>query len=314
MSSSRFIHRPIRSVCLLSLALSSFALLGASACKPVDEPDDDGSDQPAMPIDSDEAADVLAQQICAQVFACECPNSLDYVDEPECVASETADIAARIDAVLAAGGSWDPECAGQLAKAMSDWECAGSTTAAQQTSFSPLTCPVLKGVLAVNSNCNRSSLGDDCQAGLLCLSGICVEAPPLPLTVGQECGWDDLPCESGSYCDWDTTNFDIRICQAIPEAGDACSEGQYLCGPAANDLVCEAGTCTPTPGEGESCMEYNMCAPGLYCDGGQDFTCQPRQELGEGCGADAVCPVDASCVANICEADPAVICNAPTLF
>jgi hypothetical protein len=201
-----------------------------------------------------------------------------------------------------------------MAKTMSDWECLGPNMAARESSFSPVSCPVLKGVLGVGGNCYRTSLGDDCQAGLLCLSGTCVEAPPLPAQIGQPCGYDDLPCESGSYCDWSMPDYNIRICQPLQQAGDACTDEQYLCGPASNDLICEAGICTLTPGEGESCQEWNLCAPGLYCDGGQDFTCQPRQELGEGCGGDAVCPVDASCITNICEADPAVICNATSLF
>ncbi len=36
---------------------------------------------------------------------------------------------------------------------------------------------------------------------------------------------------------------------------------------------------------------------------------QERFELGDSCGADAVCPVDASCVSSVCIADPAAVCN-----
>lgn len=304
------IRRPTRSMCLLSLALLSF---GASACKPIDGTPDDDDDQPATPIEADDAAEVLAQQICEQLFTCECPNTTEYGSPGDCVANETAEIAAQIDAVLDAGGTWDPECAGQMAKAMSDWECLGPTMAARETSYSPLTCPAIKGARGVGNDCTRSPLGDDCQAGLICLNGTCVEQPQLPVPDGQSCNYGDLPCESGSYCGWDP-EYSIQICQAVPKAGDACSENEYLCGPAGADLVCELGTCTPTPGEGESCEEWLMCAPGFYCDGGKNFTCQPRQELGEGCGGDSVCPVDSSCVASLCEADPAVVCNATSLF
>lgn len=302
-----FIRRPIRSICLLSLAL-----LGASACKPVDDVPDD-SDQPATPIESDDADNVLAQQICAQVFACECPNTVEYADESECVASQTAAIASLIDGVLAAGGSWDPECAGQMAKSLSDWECLGPNMAARESSFSPLTCPILKGVAGINDDCWRTPLGDDCQAGLLCLSGTCVETPTLPVPIGQPCDYNNLPCASGGYCDWDQ-NYETRICRLSPKVGDACSDEQSFCGPSSNDLICELGTCRPAPGEGESCETWLLCAPGLYCDGGKNFTCQPRQELGEGCGADPVCPVDASCISSICEADPAAVCSATGLF
>jgi hypothetical protein len=126
VSTSNFI-RCVRSMCLVS-----FALLGASGCKPAGGPDDDDGDQPAMPIDADEAADVLAQQICEQVFTCACPNALsDYADEAECVATQTTAIAQRINEELAGGGTWDAECAGQMAKAMSDWECLGPDMAAR---------------------------------------------------------------------------------------------------------------------------------------------------------------------------------------
>jgi hypothetical protein len=291
--------------------LLSLVLLAATACKPTDGPDD--TDSPATPIEADDAADVLAQQICAQLFACECLNALDYADEAQCVATETAEISASIDSTLAAGGSWDPVCAGDMAEAMSDWECLGPNMAARESSFSPILCPILKGTAGLGNECDRSPLGDDCEVGLLCLDHTCVEEPSLPVPVGGQCYYDELPCASGSYCDWDE-NYNYRICHALPEAGDACSQDTYLCGPQANDLVCEAGICTPNPGEGESCELNLLCAPGLYCDGGKDFTCQPRRELGEGCGGDAVCPVDASCVSSICEADPAAVCNAAYLF
>jgi hypothetical protein len=301
--------RPIRSTCLLSLAL-----FGALACKPADETDaDDDGDQPATPIEADDAAEVIAEQICAQLFSCECPNAVDYADQAACVAAESAEVASRIDSVIAAGGSWDPECAGQLAKAMSDWECLGQNMAMRESSYNPILCPALKGSLGVNGDCYRTPLGDDCQEGLTCLGGVCAVTPTLPVPVGQQCYYGDLPCATGSYCGWDQ-NFEMQICLALPDAGDSCVPDSGYCGPASNDLLCVEATCTPAPGEGESCELFQLCAPGLYCDGGKDFTCQLRQELGEGCGADAVCPVDASCLTNICTANPAAICNATGLF
>jgi hypothetical protein len=300
------ICRPLRSICLLSLVL-----LGATACKTSDGTDD--GDQPATPIEADEAAEVLAQQICAQMFTCECPNN-DYVDEADCVASVSAELAAIIDPTLAAGGSWDAECAGNMAKAMRDWECLGPDLAAATSSFSPLICPILKGNVGLNGECGRSSLGDDCQPGLLCLNQTCIEEPTLPVPIGGVCGYDNLPCADGGYCEWDQ-NYNVRICHASPTAGDTCVDDNYPCGPASNDLICsDAGICEPAPGEGESCDGTFVCGPGLYCDGGQEFTCQPRRELGDGCGGDAVCPVDAACINSICEADPALVCNASSLF
>jgi len=296
----------VRSTYLLSLAL-----IGTLACKTA-EPTDDGDDQPATPIEVDDAAAVLAEQICAQMFECTCTNDFiqESVDEAGCVATLTNQYAQGIDAVIAEGGTWDSECAGDLAKALRDWDCLGQTMAMNTSSFSPVLCPVLKGSRGIGSDCWRTSLGDDCQSGLTCVSGTCVETPPLPLTVGQQCGYsNDLPCEAGTYCEWDPS-YEYRYCTPTPQAGDSCSDDGYSCGPPSNDLICDVGTCIAAPGEGESCMMWNICSPGLYCDGGKDFTCQPRQDLGEGCGGDAVCPVDASCVANICTADPAAVCSA----
>ncbi len=294
--------------------LLSLALIGTLACKTAEQTDD--GDQPATPLEVDDAAAVLAEQICSAVYDCNCPNNIElYVDEADCVASLTNEFAQNIDSVIAEGGTWDPECAGELAKTMRDWGCLGQTGAMRETSFSPVMCPVLKGSRGVGNDCWRTSLGDDCQAGLLCVGGTCTEAPPLPLELGQQCLYgDDLPCAPGLYCEWDE-NYEYRFCQEAPVAGDACNgEGYYECGPESNDLICETNVCTPAPGQGESCEEWFLCSPGLYCDGGKDFTCQPRQELGEGCGGDPVCPVDASCINSICTADPAAVCYAHNLF
>lgn len=301
----------IRPTCLLSLAL-----LGALACKTA-EPTDDGDDQPAVPIEAEDAAQVLAEQICAQMYTCECPNNIEYyANQTECVIVETSEIQNAIDGALANGGTWDPVCAGDLAKALRDWECMGQTMAMRESTFSPVLCPVLKGSGGLANECYQTALGDTCQAGLTCLEGVCIETPTLPVPSGQQCYYGYVPCAAGTYCDWHPSG-DGMICQDLPVAGEACNPNdQYLCGPQSEDLICDidSSTCIPSPGEGESCEEYTLCQPGLYCDGGKGFTCQPRQELGEGCGGDPVCPVDASCVNSICTADPAAVCNAYSLF
>lgn len=287
----------------------SLVALASLACKPT-ETDDDG-EHPATPIEAEDAPTQLAEQICAQLFECSCASG--YADEASCVETQSQLIAARIDTVLDAGGSWDPACAGQLAKTLHEWACLAPTMASQASAFDSRSCPLLRGTVAAGMDCSHDVLGDDCADGLMCIAGVCVTPPTLPVPRGELCNydWETLPCESGSYCGWDD-NYEQRICRALPKAGDACTE--YLCGPQANDLICEANTCVPAPGAGEPCFDGYLCGPGTYCDGGQDFTCQPRREIGDGCGADTVCPVDASCVGNICEADPAAVCSAPNWF
>jgi hypothetical protein len=292
----------LRALTLLSLAATTLL-----ACKPADD-----KDQPSEPIAVDEAAATFARQICAGLFACSCDATISYTDEAECVDQLTADYQEAIDVLLASGTTWNDACAGQLVDAWVDWQCLGPEAASFTSSFDPRVCPVLEGTLTAGAQCTLMALGDNCGPGLSCLSGICIEAV-VPVPVGEVCeiDWDQLPCVTGSYCDYDDDSG-IRICQALPSAGDPCDpQSDYLCGPSSRDLFCgfETGICEPAPGVGEPCFDGFLCGPGNYCDGGKDFTCQARFELGDGCGADAVCPIDSSCISNICQSDQAAACN-----
>lgn len=296
------------------LALVAASLLG---CQTGGGAGDDDDDSPPVPLAEDDAAEALAAQICEQLFACSCANSVLYADEAECVEVESANIAASIDPLLEAGGTWNAECAGQMLKTFDRWDCRGPTLAFKEASYNAQICPVIKGTLGEGSDCWRTSIGDDCQPGLTCVTGICVQLETLPVPAGGLCEyeWETLPCVAGTYCTYDE-NSNFSTCQPLPQAGDSCTVNEYLCGPAANDLICDVGTatCIPAPGAGEPCFDGFLCGPGNYCDGGLDFTCQPRKELGDGCGADTVCPVDASCNNNICEADPPAVCSALNVF
>lgn len=268
-------------------------------------PQDEGGDRPATPIAQEDAAQELAELLCTQLSECECGAS--FTDHATCVEEMSTALATQFDSVLDAGGTWDPDCAGKWAKAVADWECLGPTSAGKTSYFEPRACPMLRGTLGLGEQCNYSMFGDECKDGLSCFSSMCVESVTLPVPLGQTCesGWENLACESGSYCGYDNQS-NTRRCLAVPSEGDSCDE--YLCGPSGN-LLCLAGTCELAPGEGELCYDGFYCRAGFYCDGGKDFTCQPLQEIGEGCGADAVCPVDSSCIGNICQADAPAVCN-----
>ena len=294
------------------LTYTTLAALALVACKPTDgEPDD----KPATPIESTDASTVLAEQLGAQLVTCECDVSGGYTDQAECVSEQKAVLDQLIDANIEGGATWDAQCAGELSKSIDQWSCLGPTQANFASSFDPRACPLLQGTQPEGSECNSGVLLDPCAAGLSCLAGLCVPSPQIPVPVGSPCEymWDQLPCESGSWCAYDS-NSDIRVCQALPALGDPCNPNEdYLCGPSSNDLICDfaSSTCIAAPGEGEPCFDQFLCGPGTYCDGGKDFTCQPRRELGQGCGADSVCPVDAACINNICTADAAFVCSAP---
>jgi hypothetical protein len=278
------------------------ATLGLFGCRDK-PPTDDAGEHSDAPIAAEDAPQVLAERLCAQMLECEC----GFIDAADCEALVSAALSERIDVVLDAGGSWDAECAGKFSKAVADWECLGPDMAAWQGVFDPRICPMLRGTVPSGQECSYSVLGDDCAAGSSCFSGTCTPGVTLPVPIGQNCetDWESLPCEPGSYCNW--TEGGQRKCEVLPSEGDSCSGD--VCGPSGN-LICDAGTCVLAPGEAEECFYGYLCGPGLYCDGGQEFTCQPRREIGDGCGGDAVCPVDASCVGNICEADPARVCSA----
>ncbi len=291
----------LRALTLLSLAAAT--LLGCS--KPNHE------DEPPAPISADVAADTFARQICSGLFACSCDTTINFASESECVAQLSGEFQSSIGHLLAVGATWDDACAGQLAATWADWQCLGPSAAQQQAQFDAQICPIIKGTLAAGAECTRTQLGDNCGTGLTCVSSVCVETT-VPVPIGQVCefDWQELPCEAGSYCDYDSDSG-VEICKALPSAGDACNPEDYLCGPSSRDLICgaESAICEPAPGTGAPCFDGYLCAPGNYCDGGKDFTCQAQFELGDGCGADAVCPIDASCIGNVCQADPPAACN-----
>ncbi|HVI04036.1 MAG TPA: hypothetical protein VM869_35335 [Enhygromyxa sp.] len=292
---------------LRALPLLSLVVASVFGCKPEDE-----QEQPPAPIAVEDAAEAFARQACKSLLACECAGSDNYSSEDDCIQNLSEHYQTEIDERLDGGASWNAECAGQLLATWSQWKCLGPNEASAQAPFDPRVCPLVKGNLGPGSECQRSDLGDNCAEGSTCVSNVCV-ATVVPIPLGSTCefDWQQLPCEDGSYCGLDSSGSGERICKALPELGDACTldEG-YLCGPGSLGLVCnyEALQCELMPAVGEPCYEGFMCGPGNYCDGGKDFTCQERFDIGDGCGADSVCPVDASCINNICEADPAAAC------
>jgi hypothetical protein len=276
-------------------------------CKAEDPPEDG----PPPPLAAEDAAESFARQICASLYACECSGAGDFGSEDACVEELRVELQASIDEALAAGGTWDDDCAGSLVAAWKTWQCLGPVSARREMNYDPRMCPALKGTLAPGADCNVSSIGDDCRVGSVCVSGVCVETE-VPIPIGGVCvfDWQELPCVAEGYCAYDSdSDVSTRICAPLPSEGDAC-DGDYSCGPSSLNLMCnyETLTCEVGPAAGEPCFEGFSCGPGLYCDGGKDFTCQERYDIGDGCAVDAVCPIDASCVGNLCEAQPPAVC------
>jgi hypothetical protein len=287
------------------------AALSLAACKPEDPPAED--EPPPPPIAAEDAAQKFAETICAGLYECECESAEQrFADQGDCVDRFRARYTDLIDSTLLAGGTWDDECAGQRAAAWSKWGCLGPAMAARAASFDPLVCPVLKGVLEIDETaCLRNELGDQCGPDLMCVYNVCEPAPELPVSIGEPCrhGGFPLPCEDGAWCTFNSDTPD-GICQALPNAGDPChADVGDSCGPTSRGLICDDSVCVAAPGPGEPCYNGTQCEPSSYCDGGKDFTCQPRFELGDFCGANTVCPVDATCSGNICVAVTPQICG-----
>lgn len=271
------------------------------------KPEDPGEDLPP-PVAAADAAEAFARQICASLFACECQAG-GFASEAACFDELRFDFQASIDFALAGGATWNADCAGQLVSAWAKWECLGPQSAVRKAYFDPRVCPVLQGTLTAGADCNSSPVGDDCGEGLVCVAAECVETP-VPVPLGSVCrfSWQELPCVGESYCGYGDNGE--RRCVPFPSAGDSC-DASYSCGPLSRNLMCnyETMTCEVGPAVGEPCFQGSSCGPGLYCDGGKNFTCQERFELGDGCSGDAVCPIDASCVGNICQAVAPAACS-----
>jgi len=281
----------------------SLAAAALFACEPANpEP------APPPPIESADAALLFAEQICDSLYACDCSINHIFASQAACVTFRRDEYQALIDLLLQ-DGTWDADCAGRMREAWARWQCMGPSAASQDEFYDPLTCPIIKGTAGVDEPCERTALGDLCAPGLQCLANVCVDVS-LPVAIGDVCrfSWQNLPCVDGAFCAY---NFEtaLDICVASPAPGDSCSDtGQ--CGIAADGLVCDnsVGICEVAPGPGEPCADQNTCAPGNYCDGGKDFTCQPKFGIGDGCSANAVCPVDATCQSNVCTAVEAAVC------
>jgi hypothetical protein len=292
----------------ISTLVVALTLLG---CKPDDEP---AEEQPPQPIAVEDGADRIARQLCASLYACECGGvDTAFASEAACVEQVRTNVQTMIDQTLTAGGTWNDDCAGQMVAAWTKWECLGPIAGRRLANYDRRACPVLEGNAFAGSGCDITPLGDDCDPSSVCVGGICIESQ-VPVPLGEVCqfDWQELPCVPEGYCAYQAESG-TRICEPPRSAGDSCDDN-YGCG--APNMMCKYETliCEVGPAAGEPCFDGFTCGPGLYCDGGKDFTCQERFEIGDGCSGNSVCPIDASCVGNICEANPPTICGQINLF
>lgn len=241
---------------------------------------------------------------CERFFECGCSilDSAWYSSVEECVALEEPQTLGVLESGRAAGLTFDSDCfESRAGRHLSlgcdtDWKNAGPR----------IVCNLHFGSVELGDSCVRhdSAEGDDCDRGLFCWSGKCVERE-MEYAIGEECYLQHPYCEYGGIC-MDLDDDGGRVCELLPSSGQPCLLG--LCAPG---LICiDNATCSPAPALGDPCgARAAECAPCLECDLGLNPpSCgQGLSGPGEPCASDRNCVAGAWCRdAGTCSADPVV--------
>jgi hypothetical protein len=177
------------------------------------------------------------------------------------------------------------------------------------------------------------SVNADCQAGQLCVQGLCVASQDAILCPGGTCLADGTRCnkvngvcEQDIGCLSDADCLDAELCNVPTNAcvlrcsaqtqGQICGAGQKCvssrCTDCADDsdctggLVCDLGRLTCVVNGALNCLSDRDCAAGLVCDPVAGF-CTPKKppcSSNEDCPGAQSCDVPSGdCVAKGCQPD-----------
>ena len=162
----------------------------------------------------------------------------------------------------------------------------------------PRVCRIATGSRGYGEPCigfeDLGVYGDDCAAGLQCLSGMCVDDP---LQVAQAppggfCDGIEWICEPERYCSTEGT-CEPRVAPSEPcgESLQCLEPTSYYCAGATTDV---SGTCTPRAEQGQPCV-VGEDGCGMLCSGS---TCERLSCVDETCQVPvrgpAVCEGDAA--------------------
>jgi len=266
-------------------------------------------DSSASTAGGDALLEELAHAYCDQVLGCGCAaiNPDGFASSEQCVEA----VLASLRGILAAGEEarliFDPNCLETRFARFGRVGCDPGWSAAGPREW----CKVHYGERALGESCYGSdnatdnAEGDDCQRGLACFSGVCVEAPETDdeeYAPGEPC-YDEHPyCFEGFCLD---AGDGERACVLSPGAGEPC-----LVGTCAPGLLCNGDDlCVVAGGLGEACDAEAPCDPCLECEATQPGACSfpAPVPVGGACNEDLDCVEGAWCnelQGQACSTDP----------
>lgn len=236
--------------------------------------------------DADEQIDLMAASICASFFDCDC---LSFGSSPYArteagvlLSGTTYESCVEIlgqnykDGRLSGGGAeleLDLDCFATRRDAYAAADCSVFDEVSQSAWRETTSCWPWLGTQPLGAGCSEvgvagpNSVYGDCEPGLFCIDGTCVEALP---GLGEACDFDATDwCAQGSYC-----HQDSGLCVPYEPAGASCADQAVawaMCGPQAycraEDEICVLRGQSDAP-----CSEFYDCASGICRE---DDTCAP---------------------------------------
>lgn len=250
----------------------------------------------------EEAAVVLAEAYCTELYGCHCPLQDAYGSFDECVLALTAEFRSAFDTAIANGLTYNPGCTDQQVFFAQAFGCDFPDAMIDDPCVEIL-CEPYAGDLLVGEMCTELAAGrvafSDCAPGLSCNPecGGCVDDRRTRLE-GEPCGTCFGFCDEGLTCSLEGEALEGTC--IIREDGfenDPCSSSLDC----QEGLYCPERTCVPLLDEGETCMTDSECASGLYCN---EQLCRPRKATGEPCSSSeecaAACSSEGQCTSPLC--------------
>jgi hypothetical protein len=255
------------------------------------------------PASIDAQIEAFIAMRCERADACDCAG---LVGSDDCVEADTATWEARIAAGEARELTRDDACITANLATLETAACLWPSAVLEGGEhLCTQYCAVYHGDRGMGESCEAyDSLVSDCDRGLLCDGGACVDpcARLTGLALGQTCGAETSgpfeDCASGGYCD-----FDTHACAALAQAGESCSDQSC-----ADGLFCDwdSLTCVTGGDVGDSCAGTGYCREDLYCDYSDAVpTCRARGLAGQSCST-VPCAADLVCDGSVCGEPPPV--------